>query len=137
MNKKGSGMLSSKMGFYIFYLILFTLAIGYSTALIERGEVRRVDFIELEKSVIANRIVSCLSNGIFGEVDESKFNELELRKCLDNNLYSFRITLEKENGPPPVSLGRINVNSQGALRFVLVNGEKAKLRVVFSKDVSN
>ena len=78
-----------------------------------------------------------MSNGIFGEVDESKFNELELRKCLDNNLYSFNIALEKESGSSSVSLGRVNVNSQGALRFVLVNGEKAKLRVVFSKDVTN
>ena len=139
MNKKGGAVLASKTGFYIVFLILFTLAVGYSLKFIEGGEVRRVDFLDLEKSVIANRVLSCLSKENFGDIDDVKLLDTNgLRNCLDNDIYNIFIILNKDgDAGGTASLGTISFDAVQENRFVVVDGEKARLEVWFSKNVGN
>src|SRR3989338_11553255 len=102
MNKKGSGIIASKSGFYILFLIMFAFSVTYAVKYVADNEIRIVDFSDLEKSVIINRVISCLSNGNFGEINKDKFNEDYLRGCLNNDKFNAVINLGTFG--PPVSL---------------------------------
>ena len=83
MNKKGG--LFFELGFFAAYIFILFLAVGYSFGFIGQEELRGEEFFEdLEKSVITNRVISCLSGENFGEIDENKVNEDELKNCSRN-----------------------------------------------------
>tara|TARA_Y100000034_G_C6867719_1_gene395676 strand:- start:589 stop:1002 length:414 start_codon:yes stop_codon:yes gene_type:complete len=131
MNKKGGSVLASRTGRYLVFIILFSLSVGFSLKFIERGEFTEVDFLEVEKSVIANRVISCISGDSFGEIDENKFNEAEIRRCFDDNKFNLHLVLDTGRSgltPPSVSLGDA-LEGEFTGRLVLVNGEKARLGV--------
>lgn len=159
MNKKGSGTPAAKMGFYILFLILFALAIGYAVKFVETNETRKVDFTELEKSILINRAISCLSGDYFGDIDKNKFNELILKKCFDNDKFSFLLILDEGQlhslsslaGPIYQSLFEPNRKDDGDIvwiglpasdyshktsRYVLVGGNKARLNLFYNKNAS-
>ncbi|MBU2639189.1 MAG: hypothetical protein KKG75_00610 [Nanoarchaeota archaeon] len=135
MNKKGGSTLASKSGFYIIFLILFTFAVLYSVKFIEDKEVRRVDFFQLEDSVVINRVISCVSNDNFGEIDVNKFNEIELRKCLTNTNFNFIIMLDTVDDQKIVSIGDVGLDYRSIGRYVLVDNKKARIRAGYSKNV--
>jgi hypothetical protein len=134
MNRKGNSTLASKTGFYILFILLFVFAVGYSVSFIERGEIEARDLIEIEKSVIANRVVSCLSGNYFGEIDLEKYNLDGLRNCLKNDNYGFLIKLTENED---VVFGDLNFRAEKSRRYVLIEGEKSILEVTYSKNVAN
>ncbi len=139
MNKKGSGAPASKSGFYLLYLVIFAFSIGYATYSVigsANEENKIVDFTNLEKSVVINRVMGCLSNGNFGEIDKDKFNEDYLRSCLNNNGFNILILLDDGWNNEIVSLGVPDSNADSIRRYVLVDGEKTRLLVGYSKNVA-
>lgn len=135
MNKKGSGLPASKSGFYIFFLIIFAFSVTYAVRHVADNEIRIVDFSDLEKSVTINRVISCLSNGSFGEIDKEKFNEDYLKNCLNNDKFNIAINLGTFG--PPISLGNLaGTNINEIIRYVLVDGEKTILLVRYSKNAA-
>jgi hypothetical protein len=134
MNKKGN-LIASKMGFYIVFVLLFTLAIGYSLKFIEGREINKIDFLELEDSVVMNRVVNCLSKGSFGDIDSLKFDGYYLRNCLSNDNYGFLIELNGEEDLV-YGLGELSSNSRYVERFVIYEGKEARLKVRYSKNVA-
>ncbi len=137
MNKKGD--VASKAAFYIMYLLLFTLTVGYALRFVEGNEVRQIDFMDLEKSVLINRALSCLSNGNFGEIDRNKFNEEVMSKCLNSNRFSFLIILDEGQigESDSVSLGgSVGGDSIGVSRMVLVDGNNARLNLYYKKNAA-
>lgn len=138
MNKKGGDILASKTGFYIAYILLFTLAVGYSVKFIQQGEINKESLFRIEDNVIINRVISCLSSNNFGELDESKINEAELRKCLKSNVYNFFIRIETGKKLYDVNLGDVGVfNNREVKRFILLNKEEGILTVRYNKNVTN
>ena len=135
MNKKGGSILASKFGFYIVFILLFSLSLVYALKLIERTELTDVKFDEIEKKVMVNRVISCLSGDNFGEIDINKFNEFEVRKCFPNNDFNLRVLLDNGVDPKRIVLGDIT-QGKSTGRFVLVDGERARLGVSYLKDVS-
>jgi hypothetical protein len=134
LNKRGSDIVAAKAGFYIVFLFLFALGIGYSLKFLSEEDFRKADFIEIEKSILMNRVIGCLSGASFGEIDEIKFNENNLKKCLNNEDYQFFISLTKNDGDVvSVSWGQLALDARGSTRFVLFEEEKARLRMAFSK----
>jgi len=136
MNKKGSGIIASKSGFYILFLIIFAFSVTYAVTYVADNEIRIVDFSDLEKSVIINRVISCLSNGNFGEIDKDKFNEVNLKGCLNNDKFNILILLDDGWNNEIVSLGIPDANADSIRRYVLVDGEKTRLLVGYSKNVA-
>ena len=134
MNKKGGSEVANETVFNIIFILLFTGALLYSVNFIENREVRRVDFNELEDSIVINRVVSCISGDVFGELDMNKFTEAELRKCLVNEDYDFSMELTGKN---PIKIGDQSWSKDFRIskRYVLVDGEGAKLKVGYRKNV--
>ena len=95
-----------------------------------------MDFSDLEKSVIINRVISCLSNGNFGEIDKDKFNEVNLKGCLNNDKFNILILLDDGWNNEIVSLGIPDANADSIRRYVLIDGEKTRLLVGYSKNVA-
>ena len=137
MNKKGGDILASKTGFYIAYILLFTLAVGYSIKFIQQGEINKESLFRIEDNVIINRVIGCLSTNNFGEFDESKINEVELRKCLKSNVYNFFIRIETGKKLYDVNLGEVVIFDREVKRFVLLNKEEGILTVRYNKNVAN
>ena len=138
MNKKGSGTPASKSGFYLLFLVIFTFSIGYAGyAIVKSTDSENiVDFSELEKSVVINRVISCLSTENFGEIDKNKFNEPYLMNCLNNNNFNILILLDDGWNNEIVSLGLPDNNANSVRRYVLVDGEKTRLLVGYSKNAA-
>ena len=137
MNKKGGDILASKTGFYIAYILLFTLAVGYSIKFIQQGEINKESLFRIEDNVIISRVIGCLSTNNFGEIDESKINEVELRKCLKSNVYNFFIRIETGKKLYDVNLGEVVIFDREVKRFVLLNKEEGILTVRYNKNVTN
>ncbi len=137
MNKKGGDILASKTGFYIAYILLFTLAVGYSIKFIQQGEINKESLFRIEDNVIISRVIGCLSTNNFGEIDESKINEVELRKCLKSNVYNFFIRIETGKKLYDVNLGEVVIFDREVKRFVLLNKEEGILTVRYNKNVAN
>lgn len=136
MNKKGR--LASKTAFYMAYALLFALTITYALSFMEDNESRLIDFTEMEKSVLVNRAISCLSKDSFGEIKMEDFNEEVLGKCFNHNDMNFQFTLDNggigEN--PTVLLGEgSRRDSIRVDRMILVDGVNTELIFLYKKNV--
>ncbi len=131
------GILGSKLGFYIFYILLFTIGIVQVARLINIEGEYIFKIADAEDRVVVYRIIKCASeNNRFGIIDESKFDEEILKNCLGGK-YSFSTSLKKSEGlNKRVEAGSLEKDVRDIARYVIVNGKGAKLEVRYSKNVA-
>jgi len=93
MNKKGQGIIGGKWGYYLIYIVLFTISIAIAAAYINNNVLVDVDFSDLESDVVGNLVFECLKADEFGIIDNNKLNDQTLQNCFDSEVYHVKVKL--------------------------------------------
>jgi hypothetical protein len=130
-----AGIVVDKMGFWVcWFIILIIGTLAVKAFVFVEGE---FDFKleKVEDSVVVNRVVKCFSEEEFGMIDETKFNEASLRKCMGSK-YNLKVDLRKLRGRDRhLEFGELG-EFREINRYVIVDGGGARLEVGYSENVA-
>ena len=130
-----SGIVASKTGFYLVYILLFTATFFYGIKFTHSEAQLNSQINEIEDSVVVNRVIKCFSDEEFGVVDNAKVSEENLRKCLGGK-YNLAVKLIKQIGETEAfSIGKLGEHRH-IVRSVIVENSVARLEVDYSKNAA-
>jgi len=122
MNKKGQAIIAGKWGYYLVYIVIFTISIAIAAGYINNKVLSDVDFSDLESDVVGNMVFECLKGSEFGIINKDKLTDSNLQSCFNPEVYHVKAKLKDG-----AWYKNYDFSSDNELRYYVLAEEQGKI----------